>query len=64
MYKRREFTEDEKKISEKIRNLLVQTEDTMSCIPNCREKSIALTHLEDAMLHANLAITENSMLDI
>lgn len=53
-----------KKLSEKIRNLLVQTEDTMSCIPNCREKSIALTHLEDAMLHANLAITENSMLDV
>lgn len=44
MYKRREFTEDEKKLSEKIRNLLVQA--------------------EDAMLHANLAIAENSMIDV
>jgi hypothetical protein len=64
MYKRREFTEDEKKLSEKIRNLLVLAENAMSCIPFCREKSIALTHIEDAMLHANLAITENSMIDV
>lgn len=63
MYTRRIFTEEETELSEKIRNALVAVEDILSAIPNCREKSIALSHIEDAMLHANLAIAENSMLD-
>lgn len=58
MYTRREFTENEVALSNAIREKLIEVEELLNRIPNCREKSIALTHIEDAMLHSNLAITE------
>lgn len=58
MYTRREFTETEVALSNAIREKLIEVEELLNKIPNCREKSIALTHIEDAMLHSNLAITE------
>lgn len=58
MYERREFTEAEVALSQAIREKLVEVETLLETIPNCREKSISLTHIEDAMLHANLAIAE------
>lgn len=58
MYTRREFNENEVALSNAIREKLIEVEELLSKIPNCREKSIALTHIEDAMLHSNLAITE------
>ena len=58
MYTRREFTETEVALSNAIREKLIEVENLLDKIPNCREKSIALTHIEDAMLHSNLAITE------
>lgn len=58
MYTRREFNEEEVALSQSIREKLIEVEKFLDKIPNCREKSIALTHIEDAMLHSNLAITE------
>lgn len=58
MYTRREFNEEEVALSQSIREKLIEVEGLLDKIPNCREKSIALTHIEDAMLHSNLAITE------
>lgn len=58
VYTRREFNENEVALSNNIREKLIEVEELLSKIPNCREKSIALTHIEDAMLHSNLAITE------
>lgn len=58
VYTRREFTETEVALSNAIREKLIEVENLLDKIPNCREKSIALTHIEDAMLHSNLAITE------
>lgn len=58
MYTRREFNEEEVALSQSIREKLIEVEELLDKIPNCREKSIALAHIEDAMLHSNLAITE------
>ena len=58
MYTRREFNENEVALNNAIREKLIEVEELLNKIPNCREKSIALTHIEDAMLHSNLAITE------
>ena len=61
MYQRREFNASEIKLSGKIRDKLIEVETLLDKLPNCREKSIALTHIEDAMLHSNLAITETGI---
>lgn len=63
MYTRREFNEEEVVLSQSIREKLIEVEGLLDKIPNCREKSIALTHIEDAMLHSNLAITEGLKVD-
>lgn len=63
MYKRREFTEEETNLSATIRVKLEEVEELLNQIPNCRNKSIALTHIEDAMLRANLAITESGLVE-
>lgn len=63
MYQRREFTEEEKALSNDIREKLIEVEVLLDKISNGREKSIALTHLEDAMLHSNLAITEGCIVE-
>jgi hypothetical protein len=61
MYTRREFNEEEIQLSGEIRKGLIAVEELLDKLPNCREKSIALTHIEDAMLHSNLAITETGI---
>lgn len=61
MYKRREFNKSEVALSNKIKSKLIEAEGLLDKLPNCREKSIALTHIEDAMLHSNLAITETGI---
>lgn len=61
MYTRREFNEKEVVLSAEIRAGLIAVEELLSKLPNGREKSIALTHIEDAMLHSNLAITETGI---
>lgn len=62
MYKRREFTETEKRLSELLRNIFEDSERALSVVRDGREKSIALSHIEDAMLHANLAISEDGII--
>lgn len=61
MYQRREFNSKEIALSNEIKNKLIEVETLLDELPNCREKSIALTHIEDAMLHSNLAITETGL---
>lgn len=63
MYTRREFNKSEVALSNKIKSKLIEVEGLLNKLPNCREKSIALTHIEDAMLHSNLAITETGIID-
>lgn len=63
MYTRREFNKSEVTLSNKIKSKLIEVEGLLDKLPNCREKSIALTHIEDAMLHSNLAITETGIID-
>ena len=61
MYQRRDFNLKEVALSNSIKYKLIEVEKLLDQIPNCREKSIALTHIEDAMLHSNLAITETGI---
>lgn len=61
MYTRREFSKSEVALSNEIKSKLIEVEGLLDKLPNCREKSIALTHIEDAMLHSNLAITETGI---
>jgi hypothetical protein len=63
MYQRRDFNLKEVALSNSIKYKLIEVEKLLDQIPNCREKSIALTHIEDAMLHSNLAITETGILE-
>lgn len=58
MYKRKQFGPGSKKMSEKIRAKLEEAEQLILQIPPCRNRSLALTHLEDVMLRSNLAICE------
>lgn len=58
MYQRRTFNEADKALSESIRAQLEAAEALLMQLPPSRNRSLALTHLEDAMLRANLAITE------
>ncbi len=61
MYTRREFNKSEAALSNEIKSKLIEVEGLLDKLPNCREKSMALTHIEDAMLHSNLAITETGI---
>lgn len=61
MYTRREFNKSEVSLSNEIKSKLIECERLLDNLQNCREKSIALTHIEDAMLHSNLAITETGI---
>ena len=58
MYKRKQFGPGSKKMSDEIRAKLEETEKLIMQIPPCRNRSLALTHLEDVMLRSNLAICE------
>lgn len=58
MYKRVGFCTEDKETSERIQAKLEEAERIIMEIPACRNRSLALTHLEDVMLRANLAIAE------
>lgn len=60
MYASRMFTDEELILSRQIHDKFVEVEKLLDAIPNGREKSIVLSHIEDAMLHANLAIAESA----
>ena len=61
MYIRREFNKSEVALSNEIKLKLIEVEKLLNKLPNCREKSIEMTHIEDTMLHSNLAITETGI---
>ena len=60
MYTSRMFTDEELILSRQIHDKFIEVEKLLDAIPNGREKSIVLSHIEDAMLHANLAIAESA----
>lgn len=57
MYKRKEFTNAETLLSNDIRSKLEEAETLIDQIADNKEKELSLFFLEEAMLHANLAIT-------
>ena len=57
MYKRKAFTNAETILSNDIRGKLEEAESLINQITDNKEKELALFFLEEAMLHANLAIT-------
>lgn len=65
MYKVRKFTDEELKFSQDIREAFEAIEKLLNRrLPNAREKSIVFSHIEDAMLHVNCAITETGIIKI
>lgn len=61
MYQRRTFDEKEVELSNEIRDKLIEVEVLLDRLPDSNEKRIALNHIEDTMLHSNLAITETGI---
>lgn len=62
MYQRRKFNEADQMLSADIRAKLEEAEDILMQLPASRNRSLALTHLEDVMLRANLAIADSAAL--
>lgn len=56
MFESREFNEDEKVLSEYIRSKAEYLAEIIMSMPNSRERSLALTKLEEAIMWANKAI--------
>lgn len=63
MYKRRPFSTREADAGAKIRQQLEQAEQIIKKIGPCRERSLALTKLDEALLWANAAIAETGVAD-
>lgn len=63
MYKRRPFSTKEADAGAKIRQQLEQVEQIIKKIGPCRERSLALTKLDEALLWANAAIAETGVAD-
>lgn len=63
MYNRRVFTPEEAKAADDIRAKLSDAERIILRIMPSRERSLALTKLDEAMLWANVAIAEVGMED-
>lgn len=66
MYKRRPFSTKEADAGAKIRQQLEQAEQAEQIIKKigpCRERSLALTKLDEALLWANAAIAETGVAD-
>ena len=63
MYKRRPFSTKEADAGAKIRQQLEQAEQIIKKIGPCRERSLSLTKLDEALLWANAAIAETGVAD-
>lgn len=63
MYKRRPFSTREADAGAKIRQQLEQAEQIIKKIGPCRERSLALTKLDEVLLWANTAIAEAGVAD-
>ena len=56
MYEKRAFNRAEQELSKEMRTLLEAVENRINEIGPCRERSLALTKLDEALLWANAAI--------
>lgn len=63
MYIKRPFEPNETKASNDLRAKLGEAEAMICKIGPCRERSLALTKLDEAMLWANVAIAQASVED-
>ena len=63
MYQRRAFEPKETKTSNDIRAKLEEAEQMLCKISPCRERSLALTKLDEVMLWANVAIAQAGVED-
>lgn len=63
MYRRRTFTLAESKASEAIRTKMTEAETMICKIGPCRERSLALTKLDEALMWANAAIAQAGVED-
>lgn len=63
MYKRRAYSQREQDYSLELRNKLEEAEKMLLKIGPCREMSLALTKLDEALLWANVAIAEAGVAD-
>ena len=63
MYCRRTFGPKEVKASNDLRAKLTEAETMLCKIGPCRERSLALTKLDEALLWANAAIAETGVAD-
>ena len=62
MYKVRKFTDEELKFGQDVREAFKDVEKLLDRLPNSSEKSIVLSHIEDAMLHVNCAIAVTGLI--
>ena len=58
MYKRRAYSQREQDYTLELRNKLEEAEKMLLKIGPCRERSLALTKLDETLLWANVAIAE------
>lgn len=63
MYKRRAYSQKEHDYSLELRTELEKAEKMLLKIGPCRERSLALTKLDEALMWANVAIAEAGVAD-
>lgn len=63
MYKRRAYSQREQDYSLELRTELEEAEKMILKIGSCRERSLALTKLDKALMWANVAIAEAGVAD-
>lgn len=64
MYKRRAYSQREQDYSLELRNELEEAEKMILKIGPCRERSLALTKLDEALMWANVAIVEAGVVTV
>lgn len=63
MYKRRAYSQREQDYALELKNKMEEAEKMLLKIGPCRERSLALTKLDEALLWANVAIAEAGVAD-
>ena len=63
MYPARKFNPTEEAYSAKLRVKMTEAERMVRCIAPSRERSLALTKLDEALFWANAAIAAESVMD-
>lgn len=58
MYKRRAYSQREQDYALELKNKMEEAEKMLLKIGPCRERSLALTKLDEALLWANVAVAE------